>query len=63
MGAVISPVGWFMITVFLTILIFNMVIIAYYVTIHLRLFFKRHHKKLLKFCKSLTLRKELKKPE
>ena len=44
-GAAVSPLGWFMIIVFLLTLIFNMVIIAYCTILHVRMFLKRHRRK------------------
>ena len=49
-GALISSLGWFMIVIFLATLIFNIVILAYYVTVHLRLLCKRY-RHILTCCK------------
>lgn len=46
-GAAVSPLGWFMIIVFLLTLIFNMVTIAYCTILHVRMFLKRHRRKFL----------------
>ena len=40
-GVLVSPLGWYMIAVFLATLIFNLVIMAYYVQAHLRQVFRR----------------------
>ena len=53
-SAAIFPLGWFMIIVFLATLIFNMIIIAYFTILHLRLFLKRHRRQL-------TCKKQIKK--
>lgn len=48
-SAAVSPLGWFMIVVFLATLIFNMVIIVYLAILHLRMYLKRHRRKFI--CK------------
>ena len=55
-ATLVSPLGWFMIGVFLATFIFNNIILAYYVAVHLRLFFKRHLPRLKK-CFSSKNRK------
>ena len=50
-SGMVSPVGWYMIVLFLLTLIFNMVIIAYLAISHLRLLIKRHRHRLISCLK------------
>lgn len=47
-AALVSPLGWFMIGLVMATLIVNEVIMAYYVSVHLRLLFRRHQHKFAK---------------